>query len=86
MAQITAASYARQVNPGIDIIARSPEGPVAERLRRLGVSEIIDPAFQASLECVRHILGYYEVSTHEIEDIVCPFIKINEGKIPPGQD
>ena len=86
MAQITAASYARQVNPDIDIIARSPEGPAAERLRRLGVSEIIDPAFQAGLECVRHILGYYEVSTHEIEDIVCPFIKINEGKIPPGQD
>ena len=86
MAQITAASYARQVNPDIDIIARSPEGPAAEQLRRLGVSEIIDPAFQAGLECVRHILGYYEVSTHEIEDIVCPFIKINEGKIPPGQD
>ena len=86
MAQITAASYARKVNPDIDIIARSPEGPAAERLRRLGVSEIIDPAFQAGLECVRHILGYYEVSTHEIENIVCPFIKINEGKIPPGQD
>ena len=86
MAQITAASYARQVNPDIDIIARSPEGPVAERLRRLGVSEIIDPAFQAGLECVRHILGYYEVSTHEIENIVCPFIKISEGKIPPDQD
>ena len=86
MAQITGASYAKQVNPDIDIIARAPEGPASERLRRLSVSEIIDPAFQASLECVRHILGYYEVSTHEIEDIVCPFIKISEGKIPPDQD
>ena len=86
MAQVSAASYAKRVNPGIDIIARSPGGPVAERLRRLGVSEIIDPAFQASLECVRHILGYYQVSTHEIENIVCPFIKVGEGKTPPHQD
>ncbi len=86
MAQITAVSYAKQVNPDIHIIARSPKGPVAERLRKLGASEIIDPAFQASLECVRHILGYYEVATHEIENIVCPFMKIREGKIPPAQD
>jgi CPA2 family monovalent cation:H+ antiporter-2 len=85
MAEITATSYAKRVNPDIDIIARLPETSVAERLRKLGVSEIIDPAFQASLECVRHILGYYEVATHEIEGIVCPFMKIREGEIPPSR-
>jgi hypothetical protein len=47
MAQITAASFARTVNPDIDIMSRLPEGLVAEWLRILGVSEIIDHAFQA---------------------------------------
>jgi len=83
MAEITATSYAKRVNPDIDVIARLPETSVAERLRKLGVSEIVEPAFETSLEFVRHILGYYKVATHEIESIVCPFMKIREGEVPP---
>jgi len=67
MAEITATIYAREVNPDIDIIARLPEESVAERLQELGVSEIVEPAFEASLEFVRHTLGYYRVDTLEIE-------------------
>ena len=85
MAEITATNYAKRVNPDIDVIARLPETSVAERLRKLGVSEIVEPAFETSLEFVRHILGYYEVATHEIESIVCPFMKIREGEVPPEQ-
>ncbi|MFQ6122620.1 MAG: cation:proton antiporter [Dehalococcoidales bacterium] len=83
MAEMTATTYAREVNPDIDVIARSPEETVAERLRGLGVSEIVEPAFEASLEFVRHTLTYYEVNTLEIEGIVCPFLKEHEGEILP---
>lgn len=83
MAEITATTYAREVNPNIDIIARVPEESVAERLRELGVSEIVEPALETSLEFVRHTLGYYKVDTLEIEGIACPFLKEREGDIPP---
>ena len=86
MAEITATTYAREVNPDIDIIARSPEESVAERLRKLGVSEIVEPALEASLEFVRHTLGYYSVDTPEIEGIACPFLKKLEGEIPQDKD
>jgi len=51
----------------------------------LGVSEIVEPAFEASLEFVRHTLSYYKVNTLEIEGIVCPFLKEREGEIPPQE-
>lgn len=81
MAEITATTYAREVNPDIDIIARVPEESVAKRLRKLGISEIIEPAFEASLEFVRHTLGYYKVDTLEIEQIACPFLKEHDGEV-----
>ena len=82
MAEITATTYAKEVNPDIDIIARMPEEPEAKRLRGLGVSEIIEPAFEASLEFVRHTLSYYNVDSPEIEGIVCPFLKERERNTP----
>ena len=86
MAEITATTYAREVNPDIDVIARLPDESVAERLRKLGVSEIVEPAFEASLEFVRHTLGYYRVDTTEIEGIACPFLKKLKGEIPEDKD
>ncbi len=86
LAEITATTYAREVNPDIDVIARLPEESVAERLQKSGVSEIVDPAFEASLEFVRHTLGYYRVDIPEIEGIVCPFLKKREGEIPQDKD
>ena len=81
MAEITATTYAREVNPTIDIVAVSLEASVAKRLQRLGVSEMVEPAFEASLEFVRHTLGYYKLDTLDIEGIACPFLKRHEGII-----
>lgn len=78
MAEITATSYAKEVNKTIDIIARHTETAAVEKLHQLGVSEIVDPSFEASLEYVRHTLGYYKVESLEIESIACPFIKRQE--------
>jgi CPA2 family monovalent cation:H+ antiporter-2 len=77
-AQILSMAY---LNPEIDIIAMVPEESAAERLRGLGVSEVVEPAFEASLEFVRHALGYYKVDTLEIEQIACPFLKEREGEV-----
>lgn len=81
MAELTATTYAKEINPGIDIIAMSPEESVAKRLQGSGVSEIVEPAFEASLEFVRHILRYYNVDGLEIEGLVCPFLKEREGTV-----
>jgi len=85
MAEITATTYAREVNPDIDIIAVLPEASVGKRLQRLGVSEMVEPAFEASLEFVRHTLGYYNVDALEIEGLACPFLKRQEGTVTPRE-
>ena len=81
MAEITATTYAREVNPTIDIVAVSLEASVAKRLQKLGVSEMVEPAFEASLEFVRHTLSYYKVDALEIEGLACPFLKRREGTV-----
>ena len=78
MAQVTATTYAKQVNPEIQVIAKLPGESVPKRLLELGVSEIVEPAFEASLEFVRHTLRHYSVDNREIEGIACPFLKDRE--------
>jgi len=77
-AEVTAASYARQVNRNIDIIAVSPRETVTKLLQRQEISEIVEPAIEASLEFVRHILRYYGVDSREIESMACPFLRERE--------
>lgn len=83
MAEITATTYARRVNPEIDVIVRLPEESVAERLQESGVSEVVAPALEASQEFARHTLRHYSVDSAEIEGIACPFLKEREGDITP---
>ena len=85
MAEMTAITYAREVNPDIDIVAVSPEASVGKRLQGLRISEIVEPALEASLEFVRHALGYYNVDALEIEGIACPFLKRLESTVTPEE-
>ncbi|MFB0559294.1 MAG: cation:proton antiporter [Dehalococcoidales bacterium] len=85
MAEMTATTYAKEVNPDIDIVAVLPEASVGKRLQRLGVSETVEPAFEASLEFVRHTLGYYKVDAVEVEGLACPFLKRQEGTVTPEE-
>jgi CPA2 family monovalent cation:H+ antiporter-2 len=62
---LRAAQAARQLNPRIDIVARSGSGGVS-LLRRAGASEVVDPEFEASLEFVRHVLHRFGVDGREI--------------------
>ncbi|MBI2858520.1 MAG: cation:proton antiporter [Chloroflexi bacterium] len=78
VAEIEATSYARRVNPDIDVLARLPEEVLERTLRDAGVSQIIEPPLEASLEFVRHILKRYGVSAPEVENLVCPFLREHE--------
>ncbi|HXH22503.1 MAG TPA: NAD-binding protein, partial [Dehalococcoidia bacterium] len=57
---------ARNVNPNIDIVARGSGFETQEMLRQLGVSEVVDPEFEAGLEFVRHVLHRFGVDSREI--------------------
>lgn len=59
------AQAARQLNPHIDIVARS-SGDGLTMLRHAGASEVVDPEFEASLEFVRHVLHRFGVDGREI--------------------
>jgi len=60
-----AIRYARKVNPSISIITRAHASSEVEMLRAAGANEIVQPEFEAGLECVRFVLRRYGVSAQE---------------------
>jgi CPA2 family monovalent cation:H+ antiporter-2 len=60
-----AIRYARKVNPSIAIITRAQASSEVELLRSAGANEIVQPEFEAGLECVRYVLRRYGVSAQE---------------------
>lgn len=65
-----AAKVARQMNPRLDIIARSHSLEEMERLVAAGVTEAVLPEFEAGLEFIRHTLRRYGISGQEIQSII----------------
>ncbi|HWC30294.1 MAG TPA: cation:proton antiporter [Dehalococcoidia bacterium] len=63
---ILAAQAARNLNPAIDIVARTSGSGSSALLRTTGVSEVVDPEFEASLEFVRHVLHRFGIDGREI--------------------
>jgi CPA2 family monovalent cation:H+ antiporter-2 len=62
-----AAQAARDLNPRVDIVARGSSGGGTHRLLRdVGVSEVVDPEFEASLELLRHVLHRFGIDGREI--------------------
>ena len=60
-----AIRYARKVNPSISIITRAQASSEVDLLRDAGANEIVQPEFEAGLECVRYVLRRYGVSAQE---------------------
>jgi CPA2 family monovalent cation:H+ antiporter-2 len=59
-----------RINPKIDIVARVHRDSDADLLKGIGVSEIVRPEFEASLEITRHTLHRFGLSTLEIQHIL----------------
>lgn len=65
-----AIRYARKVNPSIAIITRAQAASEVEILRAAGANEIVQPEFEAGLECIRYVMRRYGVSAQETNAIV----------------
>ena len=61
---------ARKINPRLDIVARVHRDSDAELLKGIGVSELVRPEFEASLEITRHTLHRFGLTTLEIQRIL----------------
>jgi CPA2 family monovalent cation:H+ antiporter-2 len=63
-----ATQNALSMQPRLDIVARG-SGEAHRFLRRAGVSEVVDPEFEAGLEFVRHVLRRFGLDGREITAI-----------------
>jgi len=61
---------ALRINPRLDIVARVHRDADVEVLKGIGVSEIVRPEFEASLEITRHALHRFGLSGVEIQYIL----------------
>jgi CPA2 family monovalent cation:H+ antiporter-2 len=65
-----AIRHARRLNPSISIITRAMASGDMHVLRSAGADEIIQPEFEAGLECVRYVLREFGVSIKETTAII----------------
>ncbi|MCX7912688.1 MAG: cation:proton antiporter, partial [Dehalococcoidales bacterium] len=65
-----AIRHARRINPKIDVVARVHRDSDVELLKGLGVTEIVLPFFEGSLEMIRHTLHRFGLTTTEIQYIL----------------
>ncbi len=61
---------ARQINQGLDIVARVHRDSDAALLKDIGVSELVRPEFEAGLEITRHTLHRFGLTAVEIQRIL----------------
>jgi len=61
---------ALRINPKLDIVARIHRDADAELLKGIGVSELVRPEFEVSLEITRHTLHRFGLTTIEIQHIL----------------
>jgi CPA2 family monovalent cation:H+ antiporter-2 len=64
------ARNARKINPKLDIVARVLRDKDAELLKGAGVTELVMPYFEGSLEMIRHALHRFGMTSTEIQYIL----------------
>jgi CPA2 family monovalent cation:H+ antiporter-2 len=70
VAEELTARNAIKINPKLDIVARVRRDKDAELLKGAGVTELVMPYFEASLEMVRHTLHRFGMTSTEIQYIL----------------
>lgn len=66
----TVVRYAREMNPKVDIVARTSEIRAIAHLKQAGANTFIQPEFEAGVEMVRQVLRKYGVSPLETHSIL----------------
>lgn len=59
--------YAQRVNEGLHVVARAASVEEMEDLHRLGIFEVVQPEFEASLEIVRQALLHLNMAASQIQ-------------------
>lgn len=70
MAEELTARNALRINPRLDIVARVHRDSDVEHLKGVGVTEIVLPFFEGSLEMIRHTLHRFGMGGTEIQYIL----------------
>jgi CPA2 family monovalent cation:H+ antiporter-2 len=70
VAEELTARNALKINPRLDIVARVRRDADAELLKGVGVTEIVLPFFEGSLEMIRHTLHRFGMTSTEIQYIL----------------
>jgi CPA2 family monovalent cation:H+ antiporter-2 len=70
VAEELTARNALKINPKLDIVARVHRDSDVDLLKHLGVTEIVLPFFEGSLEMIRHTLHRFGMSNTDIQYIV----------------
>ena len=58
------------MNPELDTVTLVRQREEGERLKRLGVTEVVWPELEGALEALRHALYRYSADSNEVEDLV----------------
>ncbi|HTY82028.1 MAG TPA: cation:proton antiporter, partial [Dehalococcoidales bacterium] len=61
---------AKRINPKLDIVVRVHRDADAEQLKDIGVTELVMPFFEGSLEMIRHTLHRFGMANIEIQYIL----------------
>ena len=69
---------ALKINPRLDIVAVVGRDADAELLKGLGVSEVVQPRFEGSLEVIRHSLHRFGLTGTEIQYVL---VGLREGRL-----
>jgi len=77
------ARNALAINPKLDIIARIYRDADAELLKGIGVTELVLPLFEGSLEMIRHSLHRFGMTSTEIQYILTG---LREGQTGPPKE
>ena len=80
MATELTARNAFKLNPRIDIVARVHRDSDVESLKGLGVTELVLPLFEGSLEMIRHTLHRFGMNNTEIQYILNNMRREQMGK------
>jgi CPA2 family monovalent cation:H+ antiporter-2 len=67
MAVVAAVKAALEINPNLKIIARVHRAREAEILKKMGITELISPEYEASLEFIKRTLTAYGLKEADIK-------------------
>lgn len=82
LAVVTTARTALQINPYLRIVARVHRRQEAERLKSMGVEELVNPEYEASLQFLRRVLETTGLKEADVKRILPAAEK--EGEFEPG--